>query len=510
MAAGQQKPAKDTSGAEELPPYIRKSMESGLITPGAVSENRMPDTAVSEALNFHFDAIGSATLRKGITALGGNTGHSVNGMHYFVDTVTPNTNTRMIIAQGTDVDYLSAGVWTQIRTSLTSGSRARFSTFLNFTFMVNGTEATAVWDGVVADGFVTSGNAANAPTGTLIENFRSRMWLGGNITFPSRVYYTSVPSAATTPVVTWNTDNVTGQWIDISPSDGDFLTAFQRFRNVLLCFKTNRLYRIFDIGQVDPDPYYSVGTSSQESVVETKTGVFFHHSTGFYQYNIYGIVEEVSRPIIDIVRAIPTTAYPNVVGWVDALGDHVHWYIGNVTVNGIAYTNLVVRYSISTQVWTHYSYPYAFTSSLRRQPLYVTGGVQYNLCGDSAGNVWEMDTGLADNTTPIAYSLVHRWETVDGLLSTRKTVMTGNFSHYGGTGSTVAYQTEANDPDQLNDWSRKADKGILGQKNTGFNSMDIKARKFRFRLFGQSTGQPFIYNGYELIGVVPEFLQFPA
>lgn len=502
------KPPKDTSGARALPPYPRKSMESGLITLGAVGENRMPDTAVSESLNFHFDTIGAATLRKGITALGNNVTNQINGMHYFVDTVTPNTNTRMIIAQGTDVDYLSSGTWTQIRTGLTSGSKARFSTFLNYTFMVNGTEATMVWDGVVADGFVNSGNASGAPTGTLIENFRSRMWIGGNATYPSRVYFSSVPSAVSTPVVTWATDVTTGQWIDVSPSDGDFLTAFQRFRNVMLCFKTNRLYRIFDIGQVDPDPYYSVGTSSQESVVETKAGVFFHHSTGIYQYNIYGIVQEVSRPIIDIIRAIPTTSYSSVTGWIDPLGDHICWSVGTVTVNGITYTNLVIRYSISTQVWTIYTYPTQMVMSLRRQPLYVAGGVQYALCGDTTGNVFEMDTGLTDNTKPIPYSLIHRWETVDGLLSTRKTVMIGNFSHYGGTGSGVAYQTENNDPDQLNDWSKKADKGVLKQKNTGFNSMDIKSRKFRFRVFGQSTGQPFVYHGYELIEVVPEFIQF--
>lgn len=509
MAPGgsQQKAPKDTSARESMPPYPRKSMESGLITRGAVAETRMPDTAVTESLNMHFDAIGGATLRPGLTALGNNVTNSICGMHYFVDTVSPNTYTQLIIAQGTKVQYLSAGTWTDKRTSLTGGSRARFSTFLNFTFMVNGTEATAVWDGNPSDNFVTTGNASGAPTGTLIENFQQRMWIAGNATYPARVFYSSVPTAVTTPVVTWNTDVTTGQWIDVSPSDGDFMTALQRFRNTLLIFKTNHLYRLFGIGQVDADPWYAVGTSSQESVVETKAGVFFHHSTGIYQYNIYGIVQEISRPIIDIIKAIPTTAYANIVGWIDPLGDHVCWYVGSVTIGGILYSNLVVRYTISTQVWTHYSYPYAFTASLRRAPLYVAAGAQYALLGDSAGDVFEADTGLTDNGKPIAYSLIHRWETVDGLLSTRKTAMVANFSHYGGAGSSVAFQTQDNDPDTLNDWTKKI--GPLGVKNTGFNTMNVKARKMRFRVFGQSTGQPFVYLGYEMLGVTPEFLQFP-
>lgn len=483
-------------------------MESGLILPGAVGENRMPETAVSESLNFDFDAIGAAKVRPGTTLLGQNMGSAILGMHYFVDTVNVGgTNTRMMIVTGTAVQYLTSGTWTNIRTGLTAGSNARFSTYLNFAFMVNGTEATAVWDGVVADGFSTSGNAASAPTGTFIENYRSRMWISGNSTYPSRLYYSSIPSSVTVPIITWDTDVATGQWIDVSPSDGDMMTGLQRFRNVLLCFKTNRLYRVFDIGQVDPDPYYAVGTSSQESVVESKAGVFFHHSTGFYQYNIYGIVQEISRPIIDIIKAIPTSSYASVTGWIDPLGDHICWSLGTVTIRGITYTNLVVRYTISTQVWTHRTYPHAFVTSLRRQPLYNDGTSQYALVGDTAGNVLKADTGTTDNGTPLYLSLVHRWENMDGLLSTRKTVMTGNFSHYGGTGLTVAYQVEANDPDQLNDWTKKV--GALGAKNTGFNSMDIKARKYRFRVFGVSTGQTFTYNGYEIIDAMNEFLQFP-
>jgi hypothetical protein len=84
--------------------------------------------------------------------------------------------------------------------------------------------------------------------------------------------------------------------------------------------------------------------------------------------------------------------------------------------------------------------------------------------------------------------------------------MTGNFSHIGGAMSNVNWQNEDNDPDSLNDWTKSI--GQLKTVNTGFNTMDIKGRKIRIRISGQSAGQPFFYDGYELIGAQHEFIQF--
>lgn len=497
---------KDTSGRQAIAPVSRKSLKSGLINDGSVSENERPMTSVYESINFHFDAIGSATLRKGYVALGNNVGSTILGMHYHVDTVT-GTHSQMIIVAGTVVYYLSSGTFTSKRT-VTAGQKSRFVTYLNYVFMVNGVDATAVWDGNTSNSFVTTGNASGAPIGKYIENFIGRIWIAGNPTYPDRLYYSTIPTAVTTPVVVWSTDVSTGQWIDISASDGDTITGLQRFRQWLIVFKTNRLYRVFGISQVDADPWTAVGTSSQESVIETKAGVFFHHSSGIYQFNVYGVVQEVSRPIWDIVRAIPASSYPNITGWLEQDGDHVVWSLGSVTVKGVLFTNLHIRYTISTQTWTHYSYATQFVSSVRRQPFYTDSTTQFTVAGDNQGNIFEMNVGNTDNGTPISYSLIHAWDNVDGLLSTRKIIMAGMFTHYGGTGSTVAYQTDNDAPDNLKDWSKNAGKGGLKSINTGFNTMDIKARKLRFRIFGQSVGEQFVYNGYELIGVLNEVYQF--
>lgn len=495
-----------------LPPLLRKSMESGVICPGAVGENRMPETAVLDCVNMNFDIIGPAQLRKGASALGQNFAIPVTGLYYYSDTVdVAAPNSQLIAVAGSTAYYLSGTTWTSIRTGLTSGSKARFSTLYNEVFMANGTEATAVWDGIVADGFVTSGNASGAPTGNLIENFVGRMWMAGNAAFPSRLLWSSVGSETVTQQITWSADPTTGtQWTDISASDGESITALQRFRQYLLIFKQHHLYRVFGVGSGDPDPYWNVGTFSQESVLETKAGIYFHDATGFYLFNIYGVITEISRPMIDFIRAIPYSSYANIAGWLENDGNSVCWAIGTVTVNGVTYTNCVMRYTISTQVWTIYTMPTQISVSIRRPPFYKSNTTRIVLAADTSGNVIQLNTGTQDvnpigGQSPIPYSLTHRWELIDALLSTRKTMMIANFSHSGGASTAVNYQTEQNDPDNLLDWSKKI--GVLQSRNTGFPTIDIKARKVRIRLTGTSIGAPFIYHGYELLEVMNEYMQ---
>lgn len=476
---------------------LRKSLKSGLITNGAVAENDYPMDALLESMNFHFDTIGKITLRKGTTILGNAMSNSdMLGLYNFRDSGS-GTNNQLIGVSGTSVFYLSGTNWISLRTGLTSGSKARFSTLLDYVFMVNGTEATAIWDGNPANNFITTGNASGAPIGKFIENFRSRMWIAGNSTYPDRLYYSTLPSSVTTPVITWDTSVTTGQWIDISPSDGENITALHRTKSALLVFKNNHIYRVYSILQTDPDPPFNVGTYSQESVVETKNGVYFHHPTGFYRYD--GNVTEISRPIIDFVNAISLTNYSKVAGYLEADGDHICWSIGNVTINGISYANTIVRYTISSQVWTHYSYPTQFLVGTS----YNDGTNITTVVGDTAGSVFTLNSGVTDNATNIFYSVTHPFDDIDGLHSTVKIINTMFFMHSGFTGTKVAYQT----PDDIvSDFKKGV--GTIKDSETGFSNLNVRGRKLKFRLMGDSKGQPISYEGYEVLQGTTQLITF--
>ncbi len=485
-----------TSVPTPINPVLRKSLKSGLIVSGAVSENDYPSDALLESLNFHFDVIGKMTLRKGTTLLGNALSGDILGLYNFRDSGA-GTNNQLIMVNGTTVYYLSGGTWTSKRTGLTSGSKARFSTLLDFVFMVNGVDATAIWDGNPANSFVTTGNAASAPIGKYIENYRSRMWIAGNATYPDRVYFSTIPSAVTTPVITWDTSATTGQWIDVSPSDGENITALHRTKGALLVFKNNHLYRIYSILQADPDPQFNVGTYSQESVLETKNGVYFHHPTGFYRYD--GNVTEISKPIIDIVKAITLTNYSKVSGYVEPDGDHVRWSVGDVTINGVTYNNLEVRYTISTQVWTHYSGP---TQFLVGAP-YNNGSSIVTVVGDESGQIQTIESGVTDNGTDILFSIIHPFDDIDGFHSTVKIINTMFFMHSSMTGTNINYRTP---DDIIGDFTKPI--GQLKSSETGFSNINARGRKLQFKLSGASKGQPISYEGYEVLVGTSQLITF--
>ena len=470
-------------------------MQSGVITDSAVSKFRMPLDSVSLAMNMHFDQVGAATLRKGTTRLGNQISASSNllGLYQFNDSGS-GTNNQLIAVHGTVAYYLSDSTWTSKRTGLTTGLKARFTTFLDFVWMVNGTDATAIWSGATGDSFVTTGNASGAPIGSDIENFRSRVWITGNPTYPDRLYYSSLPSAVTTPVVTWDTTVTGGQWLDISPSDGENNTGIKRFKRSLLVFKPNHMYRVYSISETDPDPMINVGTYNKESIVEAKDGVYFHHSSGFYKYN-EGIPQEISKPIIDVVKAIALSNYDTVAGWLEEDDDHVCWSVGSVTLYGdFTISNCVVRYTISTQVWTIYSYPVQHLIGARYKNS-SSDKVEVVL-GTNDGTVVRYNVGNQDDASqPIVYDITHRKYLVDGLSTTTKDIEKMLFCTDGKMGGAIIqYQR---DDDLRNDWSKNV--GQIYDMNSYFSNIDVKGTELGFRLSGVSEGEPFTYYGFEIL-----------
>ena len=464
--------------------------KNGLICPGAVGESKFPLTAVTESTNFNFNTIGAVTLRNGTTTLGGGLPGSLLGLYEFRDGGV-GTNNRLVAVSGTALYYLSTATWTSKRSSLTALSPARFTTFLDYLWMVNGTEDTAIWSGAVGDSFVTTGNASGAPKGQYIENFRGRVWITGNTSFPDRVYYSSRPTATATPVVTWDTDVTTGSWIDISPNDGDNVTGIKRSKNTLLVFKRNHLYKIFSSDESEPDPKIYVGTYSNESIVAYKDSVYFHHPTGIYRLNDDGI-ENISLPVKDYLNNMSASFYTNVCGWTD--GECIYFSIGDVTANGVTYSKVTLVYNLFSNAWTVYSYPQDYYFACN----YNDGSTIWNLAGGST-DVSVINDGTTDNGTPIIYSLITRPYTFDGLFSTRKRITKLDIVHNKMEGGVLAYRKDTDDVNKWNDIARI-------EKSTSVIHKEIVGNKIWFRVFGSSVGDPFTFNGLEILKISSELI----
>jgi len=461
----------------------------GLIRQAEVDDSLVPDGAVTEAINVHFDRKGAVTLREGLTGIGSqiSSGYSCLGLYNALFSDSSKNCLLSVFSDGTNNDIYTStgGNWSKTLQDDTAGAKTRFVTFSDRVIRVNGQDAMKVWDGDGA--WDTSSNPINPddmvsyPT-KYIERYKARVYTAGNSTYPDRLFYSSVVDSSGNITWTPGTD-----YVDISPNDGENISALKRFGTELLVFKPNYIYR-FTTSGVDPNALIKIGTRSQESVVEGKKGIYFHNDNGFYLYN-GGYPTEKSRPISDFVDAIPYSYYDDITGWADE--DHIYWSVGDLTVNGKSYTNVVLRYTESADIWTIYSY----ATELSFGTTYNNGSTIYRIVGDDNGYVYLFNSGNTDNGTAISYKLRTKWYDL-GIKSYQKVLNDFSGICEKAQGSTVFYEIDdTNQPKQL---------GQLRKYITNFTGKSIKFHRIRFHLRGISEQEPFVFQGFELLKLFNE------
>lgn len=395
--------------AKKLTPQSIKNLGVyGIIRRAEVDDTLIPDGAVVAVKNFHFDQKGVATVRPGITALGSTvlTGKPAVGLH----NAQSSTAVAVFSNGGSSAIYTfdKSSTWNLSVSEGTASIRVRFVDFGSYTIALNFNYNTytsmRVWS-AGADGSTywhTSGHSINpqnmwgyAPQ--YGEVYKSKVYLFGDTSKegnPSRLYFSSVIDLQGSITFTPRED-----YVDINPGDGEGGTGLKRFALELLCFKPNYIYR-FRTSGTDPDPLIKIGTRSNESIVEGKRGLYFHHDSGFYRYT-GGYPEEISRAISDFIDAIPYSQYDDIIGWNDP--DHIYWSVGNLTVPEVGgsttWKNVVLRYTESSDVWTIYSY----SSDIRAAVAYNSGSAISRVVGLDNGVVATHNSGTTDIGEPIHF-----------------------------------------------------------------------------------------------------------
>jgi len=455
----------------------------GIIREDAIDQSLVPETSVEFAMNLNFDSLGAVRLRRGLTVVDGQiaSGTPILGIGLYRNNAR--TTFRSLANVGTAVYDYSGANWTAVRSGLTSGGKADFANFLDLTYMVNGNgnQACQTYNGST---FGTT-NVGSLPAGDFVEQYRSRIWVGDAST--DQVFFTDVVSTS-------QTLSGGSSFLQISPQDGESMTGLKRHARALLVFKNNHIYRIFSINSTDPDPSILRGTYSKESIIEAKNGIYYHHPTGFYKFVFDGEQNEISRPIIDIVNAIPRAYYEDVSGWDDE--NHCYWSIGDITLGGVSFTNIVVRYTISTQVWTVHSY----ASEIRSAGLYDDGTNDLaQFVGDDDGTVLQFDTGTTDNGNAIYYDLITHPYTFTNISSTLKSISEIAAIHEDAEGGNISYQL---DKDRPNVW-----RPLETIRQELYQVMKLAAKDFMritFRLSGNTSGSPFLFRGFEMLNLITE------
>lgn len=525
----------------------------GVIRTAQVNDPAAPADSVEVGVNITFDRIGAFMTRLGITSFTLPLSGKILTMGKYVQNASTN---RQILAQvGNTISAWNGSIWSNVRTLSSSTNKCRYDQFLNLTYTVNGYNGDPIetYNGGAYNAF----NVGQLPPGDYVEcGYEGRIWvadanadrlyysdvvsINGKITTAIYILYTpgsgvfgngdiitGSTSGATATITLVDTianritaspisgilvdgETITGSitgatgtitqvtcaFIEkLSPQDGESITALHRVPQALLVFKQNHIYRVYSASNIDPYPAYNVGTFSSESVVEAKDGTYFHHSSGFYRFQYSGQPQEISRRIIDYVRAIPRAYYEQVTAAYDGF-DNIIWSIGPISVEGINYANCQVRYTISTQIWTTYDLSTGFTPSAMLD--YDSGDVIAQLLGTVEGGIFQMEQGFTDNGTPIAFEMITRWMSVRDLWGSTKELSGFILNSVNGAGIALQYQT---DKDVADEWN---DIGNVEQDYTSIfpNEDTLDFDRIRFRVKGISSGVPIVVDGIEVQNLV--------
>jgi len=361
-----------------------------------VNVSLAPASTVELALNLVADEeIGSLVSRLGRATVGAQlvASQAILGLHQHVDEKTA-ANSKLfatVNASGgaTSVIYdVVAGTTSVI--GLTASKKMRFVTFLGTTAVINGSNAERSYTS--AGWITTAGNLdiANWPstnTASLCIEFLDRVYTAGDTAQPARLYYSSLPVAG---AISWTAGN---GYVDVEPEDGGgAITALGKVPGYILIFKERSMKR-WNYSSAFPESLIQLGTPSQECVVMAAGLCAFYSSSNENAKGFYltagdrpkPISHDTTRPIKKWVDAIPQASEATIAGWATDRG--FAWSVGDLTVDGETYLNVVLRYNRLLNQWTVHSYP----SEYRAFASYIVSGVNTTVGGDDNGTIYQLD-----------------------------------------------------------------------------------------------------------------------
>ena len=384
-------------------PIVYRDFSRGNIR--TVQNSIVAQNSVKLALNLDSDKeLGTLTSRLGTNIVGTQTVASATcyGLHYHRDTISVNHKLFGVFSDGANNDIYDMLTGTKSSEDDTPTLKTRFCTYLNSTVRVNGTDPVKSFNG---SAWVDTGGAfdeADMPKGTMVIEWRDRIWTAGVTSSPNILYYSSIadPNART---INWTNDGTESNsgYIEIEQEDGGGnITALGKVPGYLIIFKERSMKR-WDGETTYPDDLINVGVANQEAICQGRGMIFFANQTGIWATN-GDYPKKISRPIQDLWDAIPIANIPNVCTYCDE--DFVYFYVGDITLDGNTYSNICFKYNIDSQTYDIYSYYHDFTVFAG----YISSTERVILGGDKNGQSIQINTGNTDYHTtvqPITFSL---------------------------------------------------------------------------------------------------------
>jgi len=156
----------------------------------------------------------------------------------------------------------------------------------------------------------SGGTDITPPVGKYCELHAERLWISGNSTYPSDVYYSDIRN----PNYFASTDV-----FYIRPDDGDKVTFMKNQLGILTIGKTNTIQKIYtdtasESSWTLSDPFSFIGCSSPYSVANTPQGIMLHNRNGLYSFNGQNI-KLVSDAVTDVIEDIDQIGLDEITGY---------------------------------------------------------------------------------------------------------------------------------------------------------------------------------------------------
>jgi len=344
-----------------------------------VSSEIVTSNGVPFSMNLLFSEIlGEATSRPGTGLISNPASTTCLGLYQHIDSVVANNK---LFSSFNGSIYGATTL-----SGLTNNAKCRFTTFLNTTLMLNGSEARSYTN---AGGWVSSSGSldvGNVPAGAKYPiEFKDRVYCA----VLDKIHYTNTPTGG---AVSWTAVG-SGSLQAEQEDGGGLIQGINKVPGYLMIYKQRSLKR-WNFDSSFPEDLVNIGTNSNESIVRARGKNFFFYNGNFYETN-GGFPTKISRPIQMVCDGISSSFYSDVNGWSD--NEDIYWSVGTVTLSfgrGFTetYSNVVLRYNIDSQQWAPLQYAHDF----RFLTQYLSGDDTLIVGGDTSGKILQLNTGDTD------------------------------------------------------------------------------------------------------------------
>jgi len=332
----------------------------------------LADTELSDCVNYELDLDGSLLSRQPITVHDVAT-FGAGVMRHLGFAIIGGTTYHIASGNGGTYQSVDGNNWTLITNTFAASAMVQYA---DKAWLINETGSGGNWS--PSGGFVA---VAPMPAGTAAVMLKERMYIVGNNTNPSRLFWSNV----TNPLL-WT---VGTDFADVNPGDGQFLVDIAVFNDNLVIFKNDSTFSFpFDTGPSTGTLRRissTIGATRRNCVVLYEQNLYVYHEGNVYEVVNYDFTRINSKVPFLYDSTAPSTYSDEV--FISLMGDRLV----------VRYYNRVYVFGLRTRTWTRWESSFYF-GPLKSAPVNTTAAVNNPYYGGSCitgdNSLYRIDDGF--------------------------------------------------------------------------------------------------------------------